>query len=101
MERRRIVKNMDDVTEDVINALMRKYPDGWLNHIIKIPKPNGEFFHAVTVDTTDASYLLKVKVKVDSRSELLKEEEKEEELEAGETTETEVSIDEVDDIPDV
>ena len=32
-------------------------------------KPNSDFFYAITVDTADASYLVKVDVKIDNLTE--------------------------------
>ena len=76
MTKKRIVTSMDKLTPDVIEAIYKKYPDGWANHVMRVNKPNGEFFHAITIDTAEISYLVKVPVKVDSKSDLEKEEEK-------------------------
>lgn len=76
MTKKKIVTSMDKLTPDVLEAIYKKYPDGWANHVMRITKPNGEFFHAITVDTAEISYLVKVVVKVDSKSDLEKEEEK-------------------------
>ncbi|MBN1988655.1 MAG: hypothetical protein JW783_04630 [Bacteroidales bacterium] len=35
--------------------------------MIKITKPNGDYFYAITMDTPDASYLIKVNVKIDTK----------------------------------
>jgi hypothetical protein len=32
-----------------------------------VSKPNNEFFYAITLDTEDASYLIKVNVKIDTK----------------------------------
>ena len=74
--KKRIVTSIDKLTPDVLEAIYKKYPDGWVNHIKRIDKPNGEFFHAFTIDMPDISYLVKVNVKIDSKSDLEKEEEK-------------------------
>jgi len=95
MANRRIVKSIEDVSSEVLAALAEKYPDGWKYHVIKVPKPNGEFFHAVTVDHNDVTYLLKVKVKVDSLQDLEKEEETEEKFDTIESEQ-----DKPDDLPD-
>ncbi|MDZ7740830.1 MAG: hypothetical protein U5Q03_03545 [Bacteroidota bacterium] len=68
MQRKRVVKSIENLTGDILGALKMKYPEGWSNHIIKVKRDNNEFFHAITVDTEDASYLIKVKVKVDTTS---------------------------------
>jgi hypothetical protein len=72
MEKKRIIKSIDHVDKEVIDAIRLKYPDGWANHVMRVSKGNGEFFHAITVDTADASYMIKVNVKIDSLEELEK-----------------------------
>ena len=76
MIKKRIVTSFDKLTPDIIEAIYKKYPDGWANHVMRVNKPNGEFFHAITIDTAEISYLVKVNVKVDTKSDLEKEEEK-------------------------
>jgi len=46
--------------------LSRQYPDGYANYVHRYPKPNGESFFAVPLDTKDANYLIKVEVKIDN-----------------------------------
>lgn len=72
MEKKRVIKSIENITEDVMEAIKKKYPDGWANHVQRIDKGNGDFMHVITVDTADASYLIKVKVKVDSIEEVEK-----------------------------
>ncbi len=72
MEKRRVIKSIENITEDVLEAIKKKYPDGWSNHVQRVTKGNNEFFHVITVDTNDTSYMIKVKVKVDSMEELEK-----------------------------
>jgi hypothetical protein len=36
---------------------------------MKVQKPSGDFFYAITVDTADSSYLVKVDVKIDNLTE--------------------------------
>jgi hypothetical protein len=72
MEKKRIIKNIDNITDEIKEAIRKKYPDGWANHVLRINKGNNQFFHAINVDTEDASYMIKVNVKVDSIEELEK-----------------------------
>lgn len=72
MEKKRIIKSIENITEDVMEAIKKKYPDGWSNHVQRINKGNNDFMHVITVDTDDASYLIKVKVKVDTVEEVEK-----------------------------
>ncbi len=69
MERKRLVVSYKNCTEEVLEAIKKKYPTGYSDYVIKVQKPNNDFFYAVTVDTDDASYLVKVDVKVDNLTE--------------------------------
>jgi hypothetical protein len=64
--RRRIVVNYNQLAPELIELLNEKYPLGWRDYILKVEKGNGEFFHAIMLDTADVSYLIKVEVKVDN-----------------------------------
>ncbi|MDR0754269.1 MAG: hypothetical protein LBF04_02660 [Prevotellaceae bacterium] len=64
--KRRIVVNYNQLEPELIEVLNEKYPSGWRDYILKVEKGNGEFFHAIMLDTEDVSYLIKVSVKVDS-----------------------------------
>jgi hypothetical protein len=50
----------------VLQAIKEKYPLGYGDAVIKVQKPNGDFFHAITIDLEDVSYLVKVDVKIDN-----------------------------------
>ena len=53
---------------DLAAAFQEKYPKGfsdYLNDLIKYPKPDGTSFYAVTIETEDAIYLVKINVKTD------------------------------------
>lgn len=73
MEKKRVIKRMENLTGDLMEALKEKYPDGWFNHITKVHKGNNEFFHAINLDLGDTTYLIRVNVKIDKKSELEKE----------------------------
>jgi hypothetical protein len=64
--KRRIVVNYNQLAPELIELLNEKYPSGWRDYILKVEKGNGDFFHAIMLDTEDISYLIKVSVKVDS-----------------------------------
>ena len=56
------------VHPDLAAAFAEKYPKGfsdYLNDLVKYPKPDGTSFYAVTVETLDAIYLVKISVKTD------------------------------------
>ncbi|MDR2652705.1 MAG: hypothetical protein LBC68_10415 [Prevotellaceae bacterium] len=64
--KRRIVVNYNQLAPELIELLNERYPSGWRDYILKVEKGNGDFFHAIMLDTDDVSYLIKVSVKVDS-----------------------------------
>lgn len=72
-QKKRIVVSFENLKPEILQAVMKKYPQGYANHVFKVTLPNNNFFHAITVDTEDASYLIKVKVKLD-KAEKLEEE---------------------------
>ncbi|MBI5218699.1 MAG: hypothetical protein HY958_07210 [Bacteroidia bacterium] len=67
--KKKLVISMDNASKEVLEAIAKKYPDGWQYHVIKIEKGSDNFFFAVTVDLSDISYLVKVPVKIDTKIE--------------------------------
>ena len=67
--KKRLVISYKNCSEDVLRAIKEKYPFGYGDSIIKVDKPNGDFFHAITVELEDISYLVKVNVKIDNLTE--------------------------------
>ena len=76
MDKLNKVIKIEDLPSEGKEALLKKYPNGWRDFVRKITKPSGEFFYAINVDTEMVSYLVKVNVKVDSKSDLEKMERK-------------------------
>ncbi len=66
MEKKRLIVSIDNLPEGVMEVIRKKYPTGYADYVIKVPKGNDDFFHAITVDTENASYLVRVKVKIDT-----------------------------------
>ncbi len=66
--RKKLIINYANVTPELMEAIRKKYPLGWINNTIKVPLSGGAFFFAITLDTEDASYLIKVPVKIDTKS---------------------------------
>jgi len=66
VQKKRLVISYKNCTDDVLQLIKDKYPLGYGDAIIKVQKPNGDFFHAITVDFEDISYLVKVDVKIDN-----------------------------------
>jgi len=69
VQKKRLVINYKSCPDEVVQAIKEKYPLGYGDAVIKVQKPNGEFFHAITIDLEDVSYLVKVDVKIDNLTE--------------------------------
>lgn len=67
--KKKIIIHYNNLSPEVLDALREAYPDGHMHHIFKVTKPNNDFFYAVTLDTEDTSYLIKVDVKIDNITE--------------------------------
>ncbi len=66
--KRRAVISYDNMSQELRDAFNEKYPRGYadyLGDIFKVDKPDGTFFHAVTVEIPDAIYLVKINVNTD------------------------------------
>ncbi len=67
--KKKLVINMASAPKDVLEAISKKYPEGWQNYVMKIELGPEKFFFAITVDTAENSYLVKVPVKIDTKIE--------------------------------
>ena len=67
--KRKVVTSLEKLTPELLEALKERYPHGYIDHMLRIEKPNGEFFYAVALETEDTSYLVKVNVKIDTKTE--------------------------------
>ncbi|MDR1055005.1 MAG: hypothetical protein LBL90_04100 [Prevotellaceae bacterium] len=67
--KRRLVVSYKNLSPELIELVREKYPRGYADDVFKVDKGNGDFFHAITLDTADATYLIKVDVKVDTEIE--------------------------------
>jgi DNA-directed RNA polymerase subunit delta len=58
---KRIIVAYNNLTEDILNLLIEKYPDGYENNdIIVFKNAKNETIKAVEVKTADTDYLVKV-----------------------------------------
>jgi hypothetical protein len=82
--RRRHVVSYENMSEELAAAFAEKYPKGfndYLGDLTKYTKPDGTPFYAVTVETPDSIYLVKIKVKTDDLEDIERWLEGEEEAE--------------------
>lgn len=66
--KKRSVVSYANMSEEVAQAFKEKYPKGYMDYcgdIMTINKPDGTVMYVVPVEFPDASYLIKVDVKVD------------------------------------
>mgnify|MGYP003311500957 FL=1 len=66
--KKRLVVSLKNMTPELQEEVKAAYPTGFADFMMRIPKPNGEFFFAVPFETEDISYLVKIDVKIDDAS---------------------------------
>ena len=62
--------------EDLEAAFKEKYPRGYSDYmgdLFKVDKPDGSSFYALTVETEDSVYLIKMELKIDNAEDAQKE----------------------------
>lgn len=67
--KKRVVISFKNLSPELQEEVKKKYPHGYTEHMIRIDKSPTDFFYAIMLETEDASYLIKVDVKVDSNVE--------------------------------
>lgn len=70
--KRRAVVSYANMNPELAAAFRNKYPKGYsdyMGEIMKVDKPDGTFFYAVSVELPDAIYLVKIEVKIDDYEE--------------------------------
>jgi hypothetical protein len=71
--KKRHVVSYENMSGEVAAAFAEKYPKGYndyLEDLVKYPKPDGTSFYAVTIETEDGIYLVKLKVDIDDPEDL-------------------------------
>lgn len=75
IQKRRAVVSYENMSEELAAAFAQKYPKGYadyLSDLVKYDKPDGTGFYAVTIEISEAIYLVKIKVKTDDAEEIEK-----------------------------
>ncbi|MBO7197232.1 MAG: hypothetical protein J6V28_00340 [Tidjanibacter sp.] len=67
--KRRSVVSFANLAPELQEEVKKLYPAGYNEAMMRIEKPNGEFFYAVPFETEEVSYLVKVVVKIDDHIE--------------------------------
>ncbi len=66
--KKRLVTSFNNLTPELQEAVKAFYPLGFTDAMMRIDKPNGDFFYAVPFDTEEVSYLVKIDVKIDDKA---------------------------------
>lgn len=66
--KKHIVTSFHNLTPELQDAVKEKYPLGFTEAMMRVDKPNGDFFYAVPYDTDEIAYMVKVDVKIDDNS---------------------------------
>ena len=66
--KKHIATSFHNLSPELQEAVKAKYPLGFTDAMIRVDKPNGDFFYAVPFDTDEIAYMVKIDVKVDDNS---------------------------------
>ena len=66
--KKRLVVSFNNMTPELQEEVKAAYPLGYTDYMMRIDKPNGDFFFAVPFETEEISYLVKIDVKIDDLS---------------------------------
>jgi len=67
--KRRLVVSAKNLTPELQDVMKEHFPRGYVDYmdkIIKVDKPDGTYFYAITLEVEDAIYLVKIDVNVDT-----------------------------------
>ncbi len=62
MEKKRIIKSLDTLSDELKKRLKEEYPHGYGNSVVRLTSPSNEVYFAVPLDTEDARYMIKVPI---------------------------------------
>ncbi len=63
--KKRSIVSFNALPVELQEEVKAAYPGGFTDSMIRVDKPNGDFFYAVTFETEQISYLVKIDVKID------------------------------------
>lgn len=66
--KKHIVTSLHNLPAELQEALKEQYPYGFTDAMMRVDKPNGDFFYAVPFDTEEVAYLVKIDVKIDDNA---------------------------------
>lgn len=63
--KKRLVTSLANLAPELQDKLKELYPFGFADAMMRIDKPNGDFFYCVPFETDEVSYMVKIDVKID------------------------------------
>ena len=66
--KKRLVASFNNLSPELQERVKELYPNGFSDAMMRVDKPNGDFFYAVPFETEEISYLVKIDVKIDDGS---------------------------------
>lgn len=67
--KKHLVASYNNLSPELQEGVKELYPNGFADAMLRVDKPNGDFFYAVPFETEEVSYLVKIDVKIDDISE--------------------------------
>jgi hypothetical protein len=62
MEKKRVIKSLENLDIDLKKLVKKRYPDGFEDHLIRLQNAKKEPFFVVNLETEDTMYLVKIAV---------------------------------------
>lgn len=63
--KKHLVASFNNLAPELQDKVKELYPTGFADAMMRVDKPNGDFFYVVPFETEDVSYMVKIDVKVD------------------------------------
>ncbi len=73
--KKKLVASFNNLPSELQEEVKALYPRGFAEVMTRFDKPNGDFFYYVPFETEDTSYLVKIDVKIDDKSDEAMEDE--------------------------
>ncbi len=71
--KKRLVTSFQNLSPEMQEQVKEHYPLGFSDAMMRIDKPNGDFFYAVPFETEEIFYLVKIAVKIDDSENIEKD----------------------------
>lgn len=63
--KKKLIISFEKLSPELLKLFHDTFPGGCEEALKRIPKPNGEYFYAVQLESDETSYLIKMPVKID------------------------------------